>query len=258
MEDQQAEAFMPTELEQAIEEYVLDTPAPGTHCARSAFRHLRKAWILIDVDPEMAAFRAITAEEESAAALFHALRRWDYQGADSLRPRSHFQKAALIPFYEAVSEVLEVNHQAGIMTRLVIDKRERRLGTSVDFSRVAPGVPEMAPIPPLHFTIKSDDRLHDFQEQLEEAVRRRGVSSVEKYIAERANKRNQLLYATSTGVPSVTALNNFLPAQRQHVVINLVLYLLIDPYPKHQLFVEQGLRAFLKMLGKLPDGIDFG
>jgi hypothetical protein len=32
------------------------------HCARSAIRHLECAWVLKDIDPEMAVFRAITAE----------------------------------------------------------------------------------------------------------------------------------------------------------------------------------------------------
>jgi hypothetical protein len=75
-------------------------------------------------------------------------------------------------------------------------------------------------------------------------------------LRERANFRNQILYASATGLPSVT-LNNFLREQRRAVKVNVELFLLIDPYPEHQLFVSQALRAFLKMIDELPPDLAF-
>jgi hypothetical protein len=42
-----------------------------------------------------------------------------------------------------------------------------------------------------------------------------------------------------------------------YVNSNLAIYLLIDPYPEQQLFAQQALLAFLKMLDRLPEGIVF-
>lgn len=39
-------------------------------CILSAVEHLRKAYIIKDIDPEMAHFRMITAEEEASRGIF--------------------------------------------------------------------------------------------------------------------------------------------------------------------------------------------
>jgi hypothetical protein len=42
---------------------------------------------------------------------------------------------------------------------------------------------------------------------------------VAKYLEERANKRNGLLYAAQEGAPEVKSLGNFLPIQRINVLM---------------------------------------
>jgi len=54
--------------------------------------------------PELAYFCAITAEEESATAIFHSLNRRKYKGASFLKPRNHVHKTALHPFLYAIKE----------------------------------------------------------------------------------------------------------------------------------------------------------
>ena len=59
----------------------------GSHvmqCARSAVRHLSRAWRLRDLDLGMALFRCLTAEEEAATAVFLALKSRQYEGASRL------------------------------------------------------------------------------------------------------------------------------------------------------------------------------
>jgi len=95
-----------------VERYLVGTlipaaPAQGKWAALSAVRHLDRAWRLKKKDPEMAAFRAITSEEESATALFHALKRRKYVGAEKLGPRDHVQKNAVAPFLDAVGAALD-------------------------------------------------------------------------------------------------------------------------------------------------------
>lgn len=63
------------------------------HSALNAVRCLRRAWLIAELDPEMAYFRAITAEEEAATALIKALTIRKYPGARSLNPRRHADKA---------------------------------------------------------------------------------------------------------------------------------------------------------------------
>ena len=69
--------FEKTEFEKQVEGLFLKTLAPGKNCARNAFRHIASAFDLAERAPEMAAFQAITAEEEAATAVFHAIRRWN-------------------------------------------------------------------------------------------------------------------------------------------------------------------------------------
>ena len=64
------EAFM-----RRVREGVGASAAPGKHAARNAIRHLEQAFAVKDIDPEGAIFHAITAEEEVATAIFHALVR---------------------------------------------------------------------------------------------------------------------------------------------------------------------------------------
>lgn len=68
-------------IEEAIEK--LKVPRIR-HACRNAFNHLRKAWVLHPIDAEMSSFRAITAEEEAAAAVIRALRHKHYPNAEKL------------------------------------------------------------------------------------------------------------------------------------------------------------------------------
>lgn len=247
-------------FEAAIQEMVLDTPAPGKHCARSAFRHLRKAALLANIDPEMAAFRAITAEEEAASAVFHAIRRRRYVGANKLNPRDHLQKNALHPFCAAVGrlfavadETMKLRPQAlivggGAQRRLNVRFRTEGLGLGDLFA---------SPHPPLNFAISADHGpLHDFKEHLQQIAVESKSGSILEHLRTRANMRNELLYASSAGVPSVQ-LSDFICHQQAHVKAFIVIYLLIDPYAEHQLFVSQAVLAFLKMLDRLPSDLSF-
>jgi len=247
------------EVEQAALALVENTPAPAKHCARNAYRHLQKAWSLDGVDLEMAAFRAITAEEEAASATFHSLKRRGYRGAEKLNPRKHLHKNAVVPFCKAVAGVLAVTESAGIKSGLYLDKSENpwRFKVQINVEHLVPGKKYAYPEPPLHFTISGDSHPHDFADKLKEIAKKRNVCSIKNYLEGRANMRNRILYASPRGAPEVTSLGNFLTTQRQNVFILVVLYLMIDPYPKKQLFVQQCLQSFLKMLDLLPQDIKF-
>lgn len=80
---------------------------PEDHTRKSfdaAFIHLSLAHRLKDIDPAMALFRAITAEEEAATALLRALQVRRYADAGKLLPRDHLQKAAVYPYLRAITK----------------------------------------------------------------------------------------------------------------------------------------------------------
>jgi hypothetical protein len=66
-----------------------------------------------------------------------------------------------------------------------------------------------------------------------------------------ANLRNQLLYASDTGIPRVTIPQHFLEDRRQRVFRLLLLTIAVQQTPRHQLFAVQCLRAFLRLVKRI-------
>ena len=235
------------------------SPAPGKYCAGNAVDHLRKAATIAELDPAMAVFRGITAEEEAATAVFHAVRRRRYVGAQHLKPRDHLQKNALLPFCHAVARLFaEATEKLSLAPQLTIDGEgdQRRLDVWLNGEGLGLGKRRFAPVPPLHFSVSElPGPLLDFSEQMTAIATEAGSSTILSHLRQRANVRNQLLYASVEGMPAVS-LHNFLELQEGRVRTLIIIYLLIDPYAEHQLFVSQALLAFLKMLERLPTDLD--
>jgi hypothetical protein len=194
----------------------------------------------------MAAFRAITAEEEAATAVFHALKRHQYPGSNLLHRHSHLHKNALGPFCEATFEVFKLlNDQHDLRPQLMIAEEEGSRRLKSQFRVVVPGVGEQLATGalPLGFSISRNGQLHDFADQIDNLATSRGADTIKAHLKQRANMRNEVLYAGSDGLPTVK-LNNFLRTQRRAVKMLVILFLLIDPYAEQQLFVSQCLKAF--------------
>jgi hypothetical protein len=105
------------ELELTAQETILEqrlrrSPPLTRQVASSAVDHLRRAWRIREVDPEMAVFRCITAEEEAVAAIFLSLKRRGYAGAKHLHWHNHRHKAVVLPFRQAAAEPFRVDGEA--------------------------------------------------------------------------------------------------------------------------------------------------
>jgi hypothetical protein len=74
----------------------------------------------------VAGFRAITGEEESVSAIYHALKRRRYNGADKLDPRNHLHKAALYPFLIDVSQALQPLAESELEPKLELKEENGR------------------------------------------------------------------------------------------------------------------------------------
>lgn len=230
------------------------------HCFRSAYIHLRKAHLIADVDPAMAAFRALTAEEEAASGLMYCLKERGYEMADLLRPTDHRWKNGVIPFISALGlffhEIFGDRVQAKVLFQPAQDDEPEHLGLGIPM--VVDGEEVLLrPLPPLNFLASVNGELPpSYLAQLEKVASSSGRENIRRYIAEEANTRNRLLYASATGVPEVTSIGeDFYRKRRRNVLVLLGAYLFIQPYQEIQPFVQASLKAFVQMMGQEVDGL---
>ena len=108
------------------------------------------------------------------------------------------------------------------------------------------------PDEPFNFVMSSDRtgrfKPHDFSEELHSLATGKGSGSIETFVKAEANNRNQLLYASDQGMPSVQFEDAYLLGRRQRVVVLVVLTIAIMQTTAHQLFLVQCLNALLRAL----------
>jgi hypothetical protein len=259
--------FETTELEREIADLLPLYQSSSRFPAFNALRHLNRAWRIRLLDPEMTVFRCITAEEEAATAVFKALQRHGYHRAEKLNSHNHVHKNALIPFVAAVSRILAGVRENAPETQLLFDKNlsPPELHLQIKVPHPITGEALWAtPVPPLHFSMsRTASPLEkgvrvDFSAGMQEVASEANAKSVTAHLRDRANKRNRILYAAETGYPGVAGdIEAGFKQYKRNVYTLLKLYVMIDPYPKHQDFVQQCLAGFLKTLKLLPEDVAF-
>lgn len=255
-ESEYLKLFPFTEFHHGVERAVNKLGGRVKHCCRNAYAHLRGAARIRSIDPAMAAFRAITAEEEAAAALILSLKQKGYPGADLLNHRNHIHKAALTHFINAVRKVMEVLDTATPTVHLH-DTDPPKISVRIDMSKLGLSTPEPLfgiPDHPLNFSIQKGEGVglaHRFGEELQGIAMERGVSEIVDLINNEANERNRLFYAGDTGLPHVTVEDGFFLERRRRVMVLLLLTIAIQQTPTHQLFAVQCLRSLLLALRKI-------
>jgi hypothetical protein len=240
-------------LHERILALVRKCPGRGRHCAINAVDHVRKAWRLREIDPEMAIFRAITAEEESATAIFYALVRRKYVGASKLRLDDHEHKAAVGPFLDALVEIVTDVPDAEPTVVLSRTPNGERLFTRLSFVDASGQKFVLYPLPPLSggVSINGDEEAlgREFDQALNRIATRARATSIKKHVAGIKNERNKLLYASDRGVARVRELQDWYFTQvRDRVFRNLITYLLIDQHAQKQEFAQEALKAFLRIV----------
>lgn len=238
---------------------VLLEKLPKSHsraCFRSALYHLDKAKLLETIDPAMAIFRAITAEEEAASGLMYCLREGGYVNSNKLNPRNHVHKHAMIPFLRVIGlfhgqvfggkineyrlQIQEENGQNRLMLTFPVTINSHEIwGYSV---------------PPLNFGVKdgATSKPPSYEAQIVSFVESMGAKSILTYLRKESNLRNQVLYAASDGYPVISELKpEFLAEKAAHVSKLLQVYLLIKPWSEIQPYVQDSIGAFLAMVGAI-------
>ncbi len=228
-------------------------------CARSAIHHIERAWKLKEIDPEMAVFRSITAEEEAATAIFIALKEKGYNNAKKLKFKKHVYKQALAPFIKSISKfVADLAKMPGFpfgrkyFLSFEGDGKDKRLKVSFYFHKGS-----VTAIPPLGFEISKNGKKYHFEDELLEITSGQNKEDIINYIKDITNLRNSLLYARPEGYPAIeNKIDGHLDKRRRTVITFLRILSLIYPYKEKALFVQQALNAYLTMMGDIETIIE--
>jgi len=242
------------QFERMVREGLKATTGRVRHCAFHALRHLERAKAIAAIDPEMAIFRAITAEEEAATSVFLSLLQRRYPRADQLQIKSHLYKLGLYPFISKVYNFLA--SMSGQFPPMRLNLIEESGKTLLVWEFQAPDGRWAMSDPPLNVQLSTDLSLtpYRFNHQLEELKGESARGEIKRLIEQIANQRNTLLYADDAGIPAVTAgVEETLDNQRRRVLRLCFLVCLIAPYKEHAIFVQQVLGAFLYMMGKIDE-----
>jgi hypothetical protein len=202
----------------------------------------------------MAALRCLTAEEESASALFYALKRRRYPRATELDNRSHFQKLAVSPFLRAFGRLAANAPKASLA--LVAPEPPRRPHLDVIFQDPATAE-EFHFAPPLHFSASLTGTTRSLPTAatilIAKAYRVSSLPDLFRVLRRRTKQRTQFLYACKQGTYSVAPLSEAQLAHSQRGVLrDLKLVFLIDPIATIQSLPVQVLDAFFEVLAQAP------
>jgi hypothetical protein len=131
------------------------------------------------------------------------------------------------------------------------EKGHERLITSF---RMPGSTDRFCPMPPLHFSLSEGESPYPFDHELEALKKVGNVKTMVEYVRKAMDNRNRILYASGSGHPIIEGdVGPFIQSQLENVTKLLTIYLLIDMYPQHQLFVQQCLDVFISFVVKIPE-----
>jgi len=227
------------------------------HCFRSAVDHLRRGQLIQEIDPAMAVFRGVTAEEEAASGLRHAYISRNYPNSELLKPRDHIQKHAVTPFLRSLLHHLSEIRLNGVRgVRLAVPKEPIKARLVVAFLLEGSGEPQTAiPEPPLNLSVREGEGgFPDLSRNMRELLEPNGYSNALKFIQAEANLRNRILYAAQDGYPQVEELQpEYLHERQRRVLMILKAALLVLPYEEIQPFATEALNSFLRLVKRLNE-----
>lgn len=247
-----------SEWQLKLQEAILNLKGRPRHCAVHAFRGLKRAWLIAPIDPEMAYFRALTAEEEAATALIFALKHRRYPGADKIDYNYHPHKAGIAPFLGAIETVFAEAKFPAFTYKLDYESTPPRLDVRIPSEKLGMPAGYFAELDePLNgfFQNQTDKKptLNIFDGAMNKFAEIKGEKSVIKAIQQEANIRNRLLYASDDGIPHVKNVDDVLRVKGRPITAMLTLTIAILQTRKHQLLVPQAIEEYLNIFNRAPD-----
>lgn len=226
--------------------------------AENVFIGFERAHLLLPFDREMASFRAITAEEEAAAALFTSLKMRRYPGAEKLNVRDHQHKAAVAPFLSAVRR--SIAHRNEITIEMTLDWAQPSLTVAIALQQLGVEFPGSEGVHlqidhPLNVArrIGATQEIDRFESDVLDLANSSAFSSVAQMVAKSANARNTLLYASDSALPRSQVTEAGIERRQESADLCLYLCVAIMQTDVHQTLALQALDGFLRVIGKLPD-----
>lgn len=204
----------------------------------NAFEYLKSANDLVASHPNLAAFSAICAEEEAAAALIHSVKTLRYPGAKKIKFTSHPHKHAVFIFVRLVVSWYQSHQQTPDWPFRPLEFKVGPEGKRMALHIVLPlkAYPYAAnPYPPLNLRVEGASSLESVLiKQMADFLNTTEVDKVRSMIERAAGYRNELLYASSKGLPAPKGnVDQFITHQLEKVAILLTAVGLIDPWGKH-------------------------
>ncbi|OHD96892.1 MAG: hypothetical protein A3E21_04980 [Sulfurimonas sp. RIFCSPHIGHO2_12_FULL_36_9] len=222
-------------------------------CILSAVNHLKMAYKIKDIDPEIALFRCITAEEEVARAIFLKLREQGYKNTNKnkIKDKDHKYKQALDLFLGTIQNHFvsyqEHNSNFPKEIQLILNENKKLLEVGLLIENVF-----MKSIPPLNFSFKVNNEPYYFKKELQELVELNS-KQILKQIEEKANFRNKIIYAETKGI---LKFNEPIDAELDRyykIVFRLIrIYCLIYPYKNEKSdFLQNAIDAYVFMMNEM-------
>jgi hypothetical protein len=240
-------------IEEVLRLAITKFPKPVRTRALSSFDGFDRAEALFDLDREMSSFRAITAQEEAAAALFRALQLRHYPGSDRLDLKRHDHKAALWPVLDAARMAIG---QAFRDIELVISADPPELRVALKLAKYVENLPptladaHIELVKPLDVLSSSEGKPIDFAPQIKSIAELHNENSIRDHIRRMANSRNKLLYASDQSLPASKATRETLAQRKQQAVVALWLCVGVLQTRDLQNYALQTLDCFLRILDK--------
>jgi hypothetical protein len=245
MTDSAAELDL-NEHQREIEQMLGRAPVPlCRNSAKSAINYLRRAWRIRELDPPLALFCCITAKEEAVRAIIHALQRHKYADAERLKWWNHRQKAVVVPFLQAIGVALD-----GLPVSIQINREgdAPRLVTRWLVRMPNGEALDTYPVPPLHAFMRINGAEPDVSAELVKLVEANDFAALRKILRDRANERNEWLYASEKGLPGVSgSIEPEIDRHKGNVFTLLMFFVLIDEHSEVQGLAQQALTAFLRV-----------
>lgn len=241
---------MLAQLRPIIQKAIKNLPPQVRHRAENAYDGFARAKALLSIDREMASFRAITAEEEAASALFRSLQLRGYEGAELLDLKRHQHKAAAPFFLRAVSYALVGDGAATVTITVNADPPSIVVALPVtQFSGLedTPGNVHLVLTEPLGLCYTRYGTGPD--ERFDHAVKKAaGDRSVDKLIEKAANSRNRILYAHDGGRPVSQVTLSSIEIRERNADLCVLLAIAVLQVEGRQPMAMECLEGFLKVI----------
>ncbi|MCG9701305.1 hypothetical protein L1D19_14360 [Vibrio natriegens] len=236
-----------SDFQKKVFEISSTTKGHSGFAAKSSIRNVERAFELAVGMPEVAAFLAITAEEEAATALFLALKSKRYKRSNELKMHDHKHKGGLYPFLSLLAVPLKLNETP---YQLVIDSHD---GRDILKTQLSVGNLILRPEPPLNqVSVDASGNAINYLHEVRNVASERGITSILQYIRDTSNKRNLMLYASANGLPSVENISSELQRHIGATILIHIIYLLVVQHSKQNL-VEECLDVYLKIQHNLEN-----